>query len=120
MPCHFAHKCKEMLREHLHSWTFARVTSVKKTATGFYYGFAQELADPRVRRAPRTVWFKGGKEVSTLVLGPVLFSSGHGGRSPRRQRPAGCGATACGLVPPCVPCPPVMLVRPCRARHSAL
>ena len=64
MPCQFAHKCKEMLREHMHSWTFARVTSIKKTATGFYYGFAQELTDPRVRREPRTVWFKGGKEVA--------------------------------------------------------
>ena len=101
MPCHFAHKCKEMLREHLHAWSFARVTSVKVSATGFYYGFAQELEDPRARRAPRTVWFKGGKEVSTLVLGPVLFSSaGHGGGGGGRRGapPPVVGSVVAGRV----------------------
>ena len=37
MPASFSRACREMLREHLHAWCFARVTRVKvMESAGFY------------------------------------------------------------------------------------
>ena len=75
----FSKTCKEMLRAHMHDWIFARVTRVHPKSSTFYYGFAQEESRCRRRGAPppRTVWFKSGRDVPTLVLGPVLLSTSH-------------------------------------------
>ena len=74
MASFFSDKCKEMLREHLYTWTFARVTSVQgQSAVGVLLRVCAGAGGPPRAPRARTIWFKTGKEVPTMVLGPVLF-----------------------------------------------
>ena len=73
----FSKTCKEMLRAHMHDWIFARVTRVHTKSPNFYYGFAREESRCCRPCSPRAIWFKGGRDVPTLVLGPVLLSTSH-------------------------------------------
>lgn len=72
-PCAFSRHCKELLQAHMYTWTFARVTNVKKKSKDYYYGFAEQV-DSLYASEKKTIWFKQGKEAPAIMLGPLSFS----------------------------------------------
>ena len=87
-PCAFSKNCKELLHAHMYNWTFARITSIKEKSNAYYYGFAEEVDSLHVAEG-KTIWFKLGKEVPAIVLGPLSFSC-------NQDAPPRCGSIIVG------------------------
>ena len=82
----------------MYNWTFARITCIKKVSKSYYYGFASEMHTTYFyppEQKVRAIWFKQGKEVPAIMLGPLAFSCDQS-TSPR-QGDIIVGRTSCKI-----------------------